>query len=604
MFKTKVNQSSHQVGTDRSKFTTKRKANLNWNADREVTGEFLTRVMECLDTPISLSVEILARNGEWAQLVDRKVNPMHYNDAWRFAKDYQAISLVSKFPNFIHKDLNPSEKALAGFQESEAACADSNRRLKAYAISSFDYPDEVQIAFDLARQRIANVLGPLDLDRVSDLFRWGPGSTSSTRGKHTSPYNKFMASLDVTPNALLMGQCCVSSTPSWYRAVLQQHDAGELWMLASAFSVVPGNEVITVPKNAKTDRLIAIEPHVNSYLQAGFGRLIRQKLKRYGCDLDLGQSENSDLARRGSLDGSHATIDLKAASDRIAFELVRVLLPHDWVVALASLRCSLGTMPDGSVVRYEKFSSMGNGFTFELESLIFWALADASVLVMGGYSDSDEVKVYGDDVILPTRCAALFGELCKLSGFTFNEDKSFIDGPFRESCGKDFYSGVLVRPFFLKEKLQSIFSLFRAHNGLKRSPLCEELEPVVNWLRELVPRDLRYPIPEGIGDVGLVSNKWRSYSKPLSESSWEGCRVRTLSLVPKKHEMTDSFATLCYALYTRPGGDIPGFKGSGALRAQAREYSESLRDLPPSLGFYTPRDSTIPKQLWTIVTDR
>jgi hypothetical protein len=35
-------------------------------------------------------------------------------------------------------------------------------------------------------------------------------------------------------------------------------------------------------------------------------------------------------------------------------------------------------------------------------------------------------------------------------GFQINQHKSFFEGPFRESCGKDFFRGFSVRPVYLK----------------------------------------------------------------------------------------------------------------------------------------------------------
>ena len=97
---------------------------------------------------------------------------------------------------------------------------------------------------------------------------------------------------------------------------------------------------------------------------------------------------------------------------------------------------------------------MGNGFTFELESLIFWAITVACVELenlSSGRRDT-RVSVYGDDIIAPTYSVDLLLESLKYCGFRINEAKSFWDGPFRESCGEHYFSGERVTPFFVKDQ--------------------------------------------------------------------------------------------------------------------------------------------------------
>jgi hypothetical protein len=164
--------------------------------------------------------------------------------------------------------------------------------------------------------------------------------------------------------------------------------------------LVKGNSIITVPKNYKTDRTIAKEPCMNIYIQKGIGRCIRKRLKRVGIDLD-DQKRNQEGARIGSLDGSLATIDLSMASDTVALELVSFLLPNDWWWALEQCRSPVGVLPSGELVAYQKISSMGNGFTFELESLLFWAICQQ--VACSNINETDcRILVYGDDIVVPT----------------------------------------------------------------------------------------------------------------------------------------------------------------------------------------------------------
>jgi hypothetical protein len=209
---------------------------------------------------------------------------------------------------------------------------------------------------------------------------------------------------------------------------------------------------------------------MNIFAQLGLGALIRSRLKRAGLDLDT-QEPSRELAWIGSCYGTVATIDLSSASDTLAREVVRDLVPLPWLTALEWVRSKSGTYsaPDGTnhVIRYEKFSSMGNGYTFELESMIFYALALSCCEVCR--DDKSLVRVYGDDIAYPTKSVDLLEKVLAYCGFTVNAKKSFSSGLFRESCGADFFNGKNVRPHFQSECLSYVETLFRLANGLRRA---------------------------------------------------------------------------------------------------------------------------------------
>jgi len=141
---------------------------------------------------------------------------------------------------------------------------------------------------------------------------------------------------------------------------------------------------------------------------------------------------------------------------------VKFLLPPTWFQVLDDLR-SKATLFRGRYRLLEKFSSMGNGFTFELETLIFLCLVAA---VAGRNSIGKSVFAFGDDLILPTEFSRDVISLLAFCGFTVNLEKSCVGGPFRESCGGDFFKGEAVRPFFLKESPNEPQQLISMANGL------------------------------------------------------------------------------------------------------------------------------------------
>jgi hypothetical protein len=124
---------------------------------------------------------------------------------------------------------------------------------------------------------------------------------------------------------------------------------------------------------------------------------------------------------------------------------------------------------------------MGNGFTFELETAVFLAviLAVRNLRAIGDPSwgssrPGEDIFVYGDDIIIPTELASDVVSALSYCGFSINKDKSFVDGRFRESCGGDYFEGVDVRPFFLKEYPDEPQDWITVVNGLRRMAVSKE----------------------------------------------------------------------------------------------------------------------------------
>lgn len=572
---------------------------------------------ESINTPKSLACAILLREGEYAQLVSMDCNPADYSDSLSFERDYQACKFLSKYPAFKHEDLDPETAAWSKFVEFEAVCRLTNSRFKKLREDPSLWDPMMQSIFALARRKISRVLSKPDLSEISDLFGWGPGATTASKGHLTSAYVKFAKRLDVTGNALVMGHCCVNSIPSWVNCQIQSGDfpSSDAQLLKSAFHLVKGNEIVFVPKTAKIHRVIAKEPHVNSYLQKGFGSYIRKRLLSVaGIDLN-DQSRNQHLARFGSLSGELATIDLSGASDTISKELVHYLLPDQWYKLLATLRSPLGLSPDGSWIFYEKFSSMGNAYTFELESLIFWALCSATIEVHGL---EQTLSVYGDDIIVPVSAFEPVSEVLLFAGFLFNEKKSFSSGPFRESCGKDYFSGRLVRPIFLKEELSNVESLYRLANSIRRlahrgySHGCDaRLRACWEQIVSYVPKPFRYRIPEGFGDVGLVSNFDEAVPflcrRPFWASGWEGYFFKGIVRSAVKRPMTDVHAGYTATLSAiglptvdrRPNSPPFSFQKGGVTDASliinGQKVGITIAGSSPLLGHHDLRRMTRPK---------
>lgn len=413
------------------------------------------------DTPVSLGCWLRYKHAEFAQLASMEIDARNYTCAYDFDKDYTVVSYLAKYKGFDF-DVDTKAEALQRFNAAEAQCAKTNERIYTRSVGSVD--STVGAVISIAQRKIAACLGKLTCQAL-EMCRWGPGATTTVRGRY------------VLADKIGEYPICVSSSARPYlRMVLDEDyhlynacggDAdGPCSFVDSAFRVIRGSRITTVPKNALTDRTIGIEPTGNIFLQLGVGSLIRRKLRAVGVDLN-DQTVNQNLAKQGSIDGKTATVDLSSASDTIACATVLDLLPLEWVDYLDKLRSKHYCL-EGVWHEYEKFSAMGNGFTFELESLIFWGLTSA----ISEYNESEfRPNVYGDDIVIAVRDIPLLRAVFEYYGFTLNDRKSHWDSQFRESCGKHWYAGVDVSPIYQKEVPYGYPEVLRACNRLRRLAL-------------------------------------------------------------------------------------------------------------------------------------
>lgn len=420
-------------------------------------GDVFFAICKAVDTPYALTAWLHWKYKLYSSMEPPR--PQAYCDAETFQNDYLCYSWPSKAAvNLEGKDLKAI--ALEGFIADEEFNRKTTARIKAW--SSGDTQPRVEALIHKVRRKIASVLGPLCLKDVLDSCRFGNGA-SATLSRREARFDKKITTvpLSVSPRALLWGKLVIEADPHFLSAVLDCEVAGPVSLLPCNFEVVDHAVFDTVPKSLKTDRTIAKEPTLNGFLQQGVHVFLRERLKRIGVDL-RDQRVNQSWAELAEFLGL-ATLDLKSASNSVTTALIELLLPQDWYDFLFDLRSHWTLMPDGTKHRNCMFSSMGNAFTFDLESLIFWATLTASC------GSHDITSVYGDDLICPqSRTDEVIWAL-EAFGFRLNRDKSFVSGRFFESCGKHFFGGYEVTPAYQKENpLSSDDARFRAHNRLIR----------------------------------------------------------------------------------------------------------------------------------------
>jgi hypothetical protein len=214
-------------------------------------------------------------------------------------------------------------------------------------------------------------------------------------------------------------------------------------------------KVVLVPKTLKTPRIIAIEPTCMQYMQQAISDSLMRDLEGGLLPFPFigfrNQEPNQLMAKEGSITGDLATLDLSEASDRVSNQHVRSLLKHfpHLSEAVDATRSRKADVPGHGVLRLAKFASMGSALCFPIEAMVFSTIV--FMALEAGHkrrltkkdikSFEGKVRVYGDDIIVPTDSMALVIDYLEAFGLKVNVDKSFGTGKFRESCGKEYYDG-------------------------------------------------------------------------------------------------------------------------------------------------------------------
>lgn len=336
---------------------------------------------------------------------------------------------------------------------------------------------------EVMRQYIRRVIGdePKFAGGVLTNGRWGPGANVGVNGRFTNFARKLLADKwTCTPSALPYALTMAKRLPMFWEVLGFTKDYGDKRTpvlcvdpegFESAFMarivLVDYNGISYAEKDSDCSRTIAKEPLMNQLVQLSTDHEMKVMLRRVGLDL-RDQQPNQDKARKGSLDvpNPYCTADLKNASGSIYTELVRELVPPAWFKYLNDVRSpSWRAVGVRGIHRYEGFVSMGNGFCFPLETLIFASICFACHSYTGTAPD---FRVYGDDIIIRQNESGILQELLRYFGFELNADKSFFFGQFRESCGADWHGGKPVRPVYIHERLDSLSERIRLHNALVR----------------------------------------------------------------------------------------------------------------------------------------
>lgn len=398
----------------------------------------------------------------------------------------------------LFSDENCENAAKNAFLESEEVCKATNERLEFHF--DRDPDDWVRERVEKMSAIIADTLGTFSdfLDELPRLVRSTNGATTTQPRRLSGGVLRLRRSLYATERS-----------HSYLKAL------STFWGYTINFRKIHHNRVEFVPKNWKTHRAIACEPEGNLALQLAFDAFCKGKLRRR-LNIDLGdQSRNQRLALRSSVDGHLCTVDLKAASDRLAKNAVILLFPEEWTKFFFDTRSPAWKSDDGTCVPYHKLSSMGNGFTFTLETLVFSALCKS----LG----SRRFSVYGDDIIIETELYGDLVEMLSYLGFEVNEEKSHVALPNTCRLG----SRLNLDPNFLLDTVQDALHLEERSESVEqiRSTVGPEakkaaVSEIASWLTGIIGSDASERAAETYG----------CYRESCGVHAWGGYLITPLYL--------------------------------------------------------------------------
>lgn len=474
-----------------------------------------------------------------------------YETAWEHYTHNQFAALITKLPlphTVFNFEKSPRAQALETFLESEIRCARTNRRFKRLSslMGSRFFPLLEDMRSGAHRFFEAMGLGELDpgiedfWDQAFGKCDFGGGSSIGVAGDETHIAAKLDApEWTVTRTALHLAFEAIWSNDQLKVLLTDEvrgihcFDKEKGWeAYLRKVRIVEGNKLAFVPKTAKTDRTIAVEPLLNTFLQKGVDSILRDNLLRLRVNL-RDQGWNQELARQGSVSGKYSTLDLSSASDTLSRGLVKYLLPAKAFRELAGITSDTYTV-SGKSAYYNKFTSMGNGICFPLESLVFVLAARACIRAT---NSEWKYAIYGDDIIVPTGAYNLLTSLLRFIGFVPNPRKSFREGPFRESCGADWYNGMDVRPVEWSTLPLGTAEIRIFHNSTNRNGFCRDFfREIRQTLIDSTPPELRLYRPDQGRVISRELERWEvmdangAFDVPLdvfmasSSASW--CRIQ------------------------------------------------------------------------------
>lgn len=325
------------------------------------------------------------------------------------------------------------------------------------------------------------------------------------------------------------------------------------------------SRLLMVPKTLKGPRLICAEPVAQQWCQQAILGFMEFEFDRLfnGDFIDLRDQEKSGkMVLSASRDRKHSTIDLSDASDRLSCFVVERLFRRNQAL-LSALYAARTRYVDveyrrhKNFIKLKKFASQGTAVTFPVQSLCFLIMAIAAshrgrdVTMESIMKLRKDVRVYGDDIIIPTHGYVDLKCIMTACFLKVNDEKSFAQGNFRESCGTDAYNGYDVTPckpqVFGSGKPGNIIAVVDNSNNLFKKGYWHASNELLSHLPWHILCKIRQVGPDTPGIFGYYSYSGSSEShlRKKWNSRLHRYEVRTLVVETKSSEyQRDGYSVL------------------------------------------------------------
>lgn len=389
---------------------------------------------------------------------------MHYTplDSRAFKRHYQLSECLKKytFENDEYSQEEVTKMSVEKFTENQL-------RLNSFRMNMDNL---VRDAVFRTKGWIDQVLLDYDLDEHLQACYWPKKASVGVPRKNATLENRWLTVITGS------SQHC-----DWFDHVYLPW-FGHAETLRSSLDVVEVDylNAVLVDKTFKSKRMIVPNTSIGGLYSNGLGKILELRLAHAGYNIGGSKAlpnVHRTLAQVSSVTGRNATVDQRLASDNITDDLIRLTFPLRWARALLFGRINMLEV-EGELIETRTMSTMGIGFTFPMQMLLFLGLAHACKSIWedsnGELPEGSVISVFGDDLICPVELKDLIVYVYESLGLVFNADKTFWRGPFRESCGGDYFRGSDVRPAFLPPGGVEMSArhyeawLYKAHNAFTR----------------------------------------------------------------------------------------------------------------------------------------
>ena len=234
------------------------------------------------------------------------------------------------------------------------------------------------------------------------------------------------------------------------------------------------------------------------------------------------QEESRELCLKASVTGHLATIDLSSASDRLSCYVVERAIKNPYLLRglVASRTRYVVSTQEPDPYELKKFAPMGSAVTFPVQSLFYAAAALAAVIFerhgqksllwISNYnyakicSYAREIRVFGDDIIIPKEAVPFLTEILESYDLKINRDKTHTNGLFRESCGMDAFDGVDVTPLYLSKVRYGRLSSLDSWVAVRNNAYTKGFWNLAKFMQDSIPSSVLSRVPTSHKAQGCV----------------------------------------------------------------------------------------------------